>query len=290
MEMLLRLLRKFRKLRLIMLEILSLNFLRLAFIGALLSASSTALLSVFISLKKISYMGEALSHVAFAGIALALLLGKNINSVTILFVVIVALCIGIISKGYHLEEANITTIFLSVSMAIGIILISLKKDYTIDVESYLFGNVLLMTRGDIFCLLGLLLINLFFLLLFFKEIFYITYNQEMAKIYKIPVNLTYFLFIILISINIVISVKIIGIILITAELILPGITALNITKRIKLAIIISVLISQLSSVLGFYMSYIMDIPSGATIVLTLFVMFLVSLLYKSVNMKLEKIK
>ena len=259
-------------------DIFQSNFLMIAFISAVLSAASTALLSVFISLKKISYMGEALAHVSFAGIAFALLTSLNLNLTVLIFVTGIALVIGFISRHNHMDESNITTIFLSVSMAIAIILIRLNKDYTIDLAGYLFGNILLVTATDTINLGILLAANTLFLIFFFKEIFYTTYNLEMAKVFRIPVTLIYYLFLVFLAVNIVITVKIVGIILITAQMILPGITALNFSRKIGKAILMSILISETASICGFFIAHYMNIPSGATIVIMLFILFLFSLI------------
>lgn len=256
----------------------SISFLRLAFMGALLAAVSTALMSPFITLKKISYMGEALSHISFAGMALALLLQLPLSPVTLVFVLAVAVIIGLFSRFYKMEESNLITVFLSVSMALGILLISLRKGYTIDLSSYLFGNVLLVTKADVILLAGLCIANLLFLLIFYKELFYLTYNHEMAAFFKIPVNSVYYGFLLLLACNVVITVKIIGIILITAELVLPGMIAFNLTRRLQLALILGVVVSLFASIIGFICSYWLNIPTGAVIVLILFVIFLISLL------------
>lgn len=254
------------------------GFLLKAFLGAILASLATAILSPFISLKRISYMGEALSHVSFAGIALALFVGWHMNLTALCFVVVVALIIGYISKHYDLEETNITTVFLSVSMAAGILLISLKKDYTIDLSSYLFGNVLLVTRSDILHMGFLLVLNALFVVLLFKELFYMTYHQQMARVFRIPVDTVYYAFLVLIALNIVIAVKVIGVILITAELVLPGMIAFNLTRNLRKAIVMSLSYSFLSALVGFSASYWLNIPTGSSIVLTLFVLFLLSLI------------
>jgi zinc transport system permease protein len=256
------------------------GFMLKAFLGAVLASLSTAVLSPFISLKRISYMGEALSHVSFAGIALALFVGWHMDLTALFFVVAVAIIIGYISKHYDLEETNITTVFLSVSMALGILLISLKKDYTIDLSSYLFGNVLLVTHSDIIHLAILFVLNTLFVILLFKELFYMTYNQAMSRVFRIPVDAVYYAFLILIALNIVVSVKVIGVILITAELVLPGMIAFNLTRGLKKAIIVSFLSSVLAAFVGFGTSYWLNIPTGSSIVLTLFILFLISLIAK----------
>ena len=267
------------------LEIFAYRFLLHAFIGAILSAAATSQLSVFLTLKKISFLGEAFSHIAFAGIALALLIGTGMTVTTIIFVVIVAILIGIVSRYYHYQETNIITIFLSVSMAVGIILISINRQYTLDLASYLFGNVLLVTQGDLTLLAILLVVNALFISLFFKELFYMTYNYSIARIYGIPVSLVYYLFIILLAVNIVVSVKIVGVILITAQLILPGISALNLTRNLKTAILLSVLIAEIGAIGGFFLSYRYNLPSGGTIVIISFLIFIATLIYKEMFLK-----
>jgi len=266
-------------------EIFQYRFLLHAFIGALLSAAATSQLSVFLTLKKISFLGEAFSHIAFAGIALALLIGTEITLTTIGFVVIVAILIGIVSKYYHYQESNIITIFLSVSMAIGIILLNINREYTLDLTSYLFGNVLLITTKDITYLSILLIVNALFISLFFKELFYMTYNYSVARIYGIPVDLVYYLFIIILAINIVVSVKIVGVILITAQLILPGISALNLTRKMRSAILLSVLFAEIGAIGGFLLSYQLNLPSGGTIVILSFIIFILTLIYKEFRVK-----
>lgn len=259
-------------------DIFKMEFLIYALTGALLSSAATSIISVFVSLKKISYMGEAFSHISFAGIAIALLLGLNPTLTNLIFVSAMALLIAILARNYNFEAANVTTIFLSVSMALGIVLLSLNKDNLVDIESYLFGNVLLVNKFDLIQLAALAAINLLYIVLFFKELFYITYNHEISKIYRIPVKPIYISFIILLAVNIIISLKIIGVVLIVSQLILPGVCALNISNNVKKSILLSFIFSEISSLIGFYFSYILDIPSGATIVLTMFCFFVITLI------------
>ncbi len=264
-------------------DIFQYRFLTNALIAVVLSAAATSQLSVFVTLKKMSFLGEAFSHIAFAGIALALLIGTEFTITTLLFVIIVAILIGVVSKYYHYQETNIVTIFLSLSMAIGIILLNLNRDYTPDITSYLFGNVLLVTANDLLYLSILVIANLAFVTLFFKEMFYLTYNFNVATLYRIPANTVYYIFTILLAANIVVSVKVIGVILITAQLILPGITALNLTRNIKLAMILSFVFAQIGSVGGLLLSFRYNLPSGASIVILLFIIFIASLAVKTKN-------
>ncbi|HNQ43064.1 MAG TPA: metal ABC transporter permease, partial [Candidatus Cloacimonadota bacterium] len=210
------------------------GFILNALLGAILSGISLAIFAPFVTLRKISYMGEALSHIAFAGIALAIITGVNLTLGALCFVVLVSLGISWLAKRYKLQEANTITIFLSLSMALGIILISLSKNYTFDLASYLFGNVLLIQGGENIILGFLLLIDIVFVTVFYNPLFYLCYNPEIAQVFRIKTYLVDRLFYILLAANIVINLKSAGIILVTAQLILPAVIAFNLARRLEI--------------------------------------------------------
>ena len=256
------------------------NFLIRALVASVLSSVALALFSPFVSLRRISYLGEAFSHMAFAGIAIALVAGLNDRLITLAFVILLAYLIGWLSKRYKLEEANTITIFLSVSMAFGIILISLSSAYAFDLSSYLFGNVLLVSYNDLILVGIMAVLSLAFILFFYRQLFYLSYNTEMAQFLRIPVVLVNHLFLILLAANIVINLKAAGIILVSAQLILPAATAFNLAKRLPLVIILSTLMAIIAALGGFAMSWWMNLPTGASIVILEFGIFLLSLMIR----------
>ena len=253
------------------------SFLIRALLAAMLSSLSLALFSPFVTLRRIAYMGEALSHIAFAGIALALLLGWNLHYTTLLFVVLVSVAIQWLARRYKLAEANALTIFLSVSMALGIVLISLKKSYSFDLASYLFGNVLLVSPSDLWWLAALGLLNLALVILLYKELFYLSYNADMARFYRLPADAVNLLFLVLLAASIVINLRTAGIILVSAQLILPAATAFNLVRRLDRALLFCAVLSLISAGAGFALSWWLDLPTGASIVLLEFLLFLLSL-------------
>ena len=257
----------------------SYSFLVYAFLGAVLSGLSLATFAPFVTLRRISYLGEALSHIAFAGIALAVLAGLNLTLTTLIFVMLIAWGITSLAKRHNIQESNTITIFLSLSMALGIILISLSKNYSFDLASYLFGNVLLVTKSEIISLTVLSLVNIAFVCFFYKELFYLTYNHTMAKVYRINTDMVNLIFMLLLAANIVINVKSAGIILVTAQLILPAVIAFNFVHRLSRAIVISVLVAIISAVIGFYLSFQFNLPTGASIVVFEAILYFLSLLY-----------
>lgn len=259
---------------------LSYTFMLYALLGSLLSGLSLAIFAPYVTLRKISYMGEALSHIAFAGIALAVLSGLNLTFTTLIFVMAVALAISWLARKHKLQEANTISIFLSVSMALGMILISLSKNYSFDLASYLFGNVLLITRSELYALAILAILNIAFVLIFYKELFYLSYNAEMSRVFRIRINPVNRLFMLLLAANIVINLKSAGIILVTAQLILPSVIAFNLVNSLPKAIGLSVLVALLSALMGFYLSFRFNLPTGATIVLFEALLFTLSLILK----------
>lgn len=258
------------------------SFLAYALAAAFLSSLSLALLSPFVTLRKISGMGQALSHIAFAGIAIALLAGWNMQLTTLVFVVAVSLAANWLSNRHKLEEANSITIFLSVSMALGVILISLKRGYTFDFASYLFGNVLMVTTSDLWYLGVLCVLNLIFIISLYRELFYLSYNAQMAKFYRLPVKTVNTLFLVLLSANIVINLRAAGIIFVIAQLILPAATAFNLVRRLDHAVILSALLAILASGGGFALSWYMNLPTGANIVILEFFLYLASLPFRKI--------
>jgi len=256
----------------------SFSFLVYAFLGALLSGISLAVFAPFVTLRRISYLGEALSHIAFAGIALAIITGLNLTVTTLIFVMLIALGITLLAKRHNIQESNTITIFLSLSMALGIILISISKNYSFDLSSYLFGNVLLVTKSEVISLIVLSVLNIAFVCFFYKELFYLTYNPLMAKVYRIKTDLVNLIFMLLLAANIVINVKSAGIILVTAQLILPAVIAFNFVHQLSKAIFISILVAIFSAFVGFYFSFQLNLPTGACIVVFEAILYFISLL------------
>ncbi|MDD2423929.1 MAG: metal ABC transporter permease [Candidatus Cloacimonetes bacterium] len=255
-------------------------FLISALVGAVLSGISLAIFAPYVTLRRISYMGEALSHIAFAGIALAMISGLNLTFGAWMFVSIVALGISWLSQKYKIQEANTITIFLSLSMALGIILISLKQDYTFDLASYLFGNVLLISASELWALGLLNVLNIAYVLFFYKELFYMSYNPEMSKVFRIRTQAVDKIFYLLLAANIVFNLKSAGIILVTAQLILPAVTAFNLTCKLYKAIFISVIVAIISALAGFAVSFALNLPTGATIVVCQALLYTLSFIFK----------
>ncbi|WP_233186609.1 metal ABC transporter permease [Petrotoga sp. 9PWA.NaAc.5.4] len=269
-----------------MIDLFRYTFMRYALIGAILSGLSGAILSNFIVLKKMEFIGDGAAHVAFGAIAVALFFGLNMNLISILVAIIFAVAIHFLGKRDNVQESSAIGMLLSLSMAVGIILLSFKEGYVPEIDSFLFGDILMITREDLILLTILNVFIVFFIIFFNKELKYYTYNQKLSKIFGIPVDVINLIFLIMTSVAIVISVKIIGIILITALLITPGVIAKLFAKSINQMLVISIIIGIFSAVSGIIFSYYLNIPSGPAIVLVLFLIFLISYIIKNAMRRL----
>jgi len=251
-----------------------------ALIASILSGLSCSILSNYIVLRKMEFISDGAAHTAFGGIAVAIFFGWNMNLVSIITGILFAVFIYFVGKKGKISENSLIGMLFPLSMALGVIIMNLKPGYTPEIESYLFGDILMVNLTDIITLGIILLSVIFFITIFNKELKYFSYNERMAKIYGVPTELIRFLFLIAVALVVVTSVKIIGIILVTSMLITPGVIAKLWAKSINQMVIISSIFGLLSSFLGIYFSYYLDIPSGPSIVVLLFIFFLINYFIK----------
>lgn len=221
-------------------------------------------------------MGAGISHAAFGGVALGYLLNIDPVLSSIFFCVASGLGIAFISKKIHIKEDTTIGIFFASTMAFGILLIGLMKGYNVDLFGYLFGNILAVSLNDLHLTLFVEGLVIFFVLFYYKELLLMVLDSEMAEVSGIPVSMVYYMLIVFISLTVVIAIKVVGIVLVSALLIIPSASALQLTDNFKKAMIIAIILGISSCIGGLFLSYIFDTPSGATIVLSATTIFIVS--------------
>ena len=248
-------------------EMLSLPFFQRALIGGILVVLMLSLLSFFVVLRRISFIGVGISHSALGGVALGIALGANITLVTTVFCAAIALVIGFVSRRGHVREDAAIGITFSGTMALGITLIALSGGYLSSLFSYLFGSILSITAGDIYVIAIYCVSIILIISVLFKPLLYASFDEEVASVTGIPVSALYYLLLVLISLAIVASIKLVGIILVSALLVLPAATAYQIAQTYRGILSVSIISGLASLFLGLGLSYMFDLPSGATIVL-----------------------
>ena len=249
-----------------MIDMFSLQFMQNAFLAGMILSFVLAVVSFFVVLRRLSFIGVGVAHSAFGGVALGALLGISPTLTAIGFAVIVSNAIGYIGGKGHLGTDTAIGIFFPLAMALGVIFIGMSDQYNVDLFGYLFGNILAITRQDLIItavLGGLVLLST---ILFFKELLFVAYDREVAFVSGMPVAFLDHFFLTILALSVVISMKIIGIILVSALLVIPGAAASQITRRYNSMIAFSILIALISTSGGLIISYYADLPSGATIV------------------------
>jgi len=250
-----------------MIEILQYEFMRNAFIAAFLVSIACGIVGTYVVIKKIVFVSDGIAHSAFGGIGLGYLLELNPVLMAIPFSMLVAIGIGILSKETDVSEDTAIGMFLTAGMALGIFFISLHVGYAPDLFSYLFGSILTVPYFDLLMMLVLDTMIISVVFLFYKEFLAISFDEEFSKVVGVPTKILYILLLCLVALSIIVLMRAVGIILLIALLTIPSAISRNYTHNIKKLMFLSIIIGIVLNISGLWLSYIFDVPSGATIVL-----------------------
>lgn len=255
------------------------EFMQRALLAGIMAGVLCSFVAFFIVLKRLSFITVGISHSSLGGIALGLFLGLNPVLTGGLFATLTAWGIGYSSRHGDIQEDTSTGIFFSTAMALGIVLLGFTRGVYTDLFSFLFGNILAVTPGDLFSLaiLGGLIIIL--LGLFFKELLLVCFDEEMARAEGLPVGFLYYFLLTCISVTVILAVKIVGIVMAAALLVIPAATAYELVRDFRLMLILSIATGVISTLGGLWFSYRYDLASGATIVLLASLFFTAALLF-----------
>lgn len=268
------------------LEPLSYTFIQRGMIALILVGGVSAVVGCFVVVRGMAFFGDALAHTILPGIALSYTVsGGNVGSN--LFVgglgagIISALIIAFLTRKERLKEDTAVAIVFVTMFALGIAIISTQGSYSVDLTHILFGSINGISQNDLIVMGILAFIVLLVIALLYKEFVIISFDLSLAHALKLPVELLRITLLILIAVIIVASLQAVGISLMLALLITPAATARLLVNRLKTMIVIAAIIGILSGIAGFYISYYMNIPSGASIVLTMSAIFAVAFAYRN---------
>ncbi len=262
------------------LEILQLGFVQRALITGVAVAVICSAVGLFLVLRRHSLFGDALAHAAFGGIAVGLF--ANIYPIWTAIVVSVLAALGMtkLRQSAKIPPDATVAVLLSSGLALGIVLVSLSGGFSVDLFSFLFGSILLVSQDEVIMILALSAAIIAILLLLYKRFMYITFDEEQAKVSGLQVSKLNYLFIILASIAVISSIRLVGILLISSLIVIPNITAMMFGKGFKKTAVLSGAIAASSVVAGIMISYVANIATGGTIVLVLVITFLTTLALK----------
>lgn len=264
-------------------EILTYTFMQRAIVCGIAISLMCSLIGLFLVLRKQSLFGDALAHAAFGGIAAGLYLG--IYPLWTAFAVSVssALALTKIKQKFQISSDATVAILLSSGLAMGVILISLAKGFTVDIFSFLFGSILLVSLQNTLLILGLCGTILVIILLLYKKLVYTTFSEEQAKVSGISVDKINYLFVVIAAITVVSSMQLVGILLTSSLIVVPNVTAILFSRGFKQTAILSMSFAVFSAIVGILSSYVLNVAPGGMIVLISIIIFGISLCIKSLR-------
>ncbi|MFK8793085.1 metal ABC transporter permease [Planococcus plakortidis] len=276
--------------------ILSYEFLQNAFASGLIIGVIAPLLGVFIVVRRLSLIADALSHVTLAGIAGSLYLSQSVGALALLNPLYLGIASSVMgsmlierlrSVYKHYEELAIP-IILSAGIGFGAIFISLAEGFSSDLFGYLFGTVSAVSRQDLFIVAGIAVVVLAFIRIFFKELFVLSFDDEYARASGLPAKWIHFLFMIVTALVIAGSMRIVGILLVSSLMTIPVATAMRVAKSFKQTIWLSILFGEVSVLTGLVAAFYFDLAPGGTIVVTSIAILLVILAYRKISLSKKR--
>ena len=262
-----------------MIEMMSYEFMQRAFLAGILIAILASVSGTFVVLKRYSMISETLAHSALVGVAVALVAGYSPLWMAVLVSVLSAWLIEYLRSAFSLYSDAVLAILLSGSLAIAVIIVSLGGEFNSSLFSYLFGSILSVNTEDIITIFVFGVIALVLLLVFSREFYFIAYDEEVAQTSGIRVRLLNYLFVTIVAIIIALSIRVIGTLLIGALMVIPTVAALQFRVGFLHTLLLSILFAILSVIAGMMLSFYFSSPSGATIVLCVLCLFILSLIF-----------
>ena len=264
-------------------DFLSYGFIKRALISGSLIAVLCSTLGVFLVLMRLSLIGDGLAHVTFGSISIGLLL--RVYPVYVAIPIVMLSSLGILKLIERARVYGDTAIGIvsSLGIAIGVLIASAAGGFNTDLFSYLFGNILSISKVEMIISMGLFAASFLIIIFFYNYLLALTFDEETAEVSGINTRRIKTILFLLTALTVVLAMKIVGIMLISALLILPAVSSMQIARGFKMTVIISSLLGLLSVILGICISFLSDMPTGAVIVIINFIFFIFSFSYKRLS-------
>ncbi len=266
------------------LDFLTYGFMQRALISGVAGAICCSMVGLYLVLKRYSLFGDAISHMAFGGIALGYFI--NIYPIWTATIVSVAAALGItkLRKSTKISGDAAIAVMLSSGLGMGVILVSAAHGFTIDLFSFLFGSVLLTSISDVMLILGISCGVIAIIIALRKPLLHFTFDEEQAKVNGVPVDKLNYLFIALAAVTVIVTMRLVGILLISALIVLPNLTSIMVGKGFKKTMIISISLSITATITGIILSYPLNLAPSGTIVMILVAMYVGTLMIKRLGL------
>lgn len=268
-------------------ELFSYGFIQRALLAGVLIGVLCAVLGVFLVLRRLSLIGDGLAHVTFGSVALALFAGLQGAAMLLISLPVVLLAsLGILKLAARARLGGDAAIGIvsSLGVSTGVMLAVMGQGYGVDLFSYLFGSILAISTTELLVAAGLFVAVLGLLWLYYHELVALTFNEELAMVSGIRVRFLNSLLAALTALTVVLAMKLVGVMLISALLILPASAALQVARGFRMTVVLAVLIALLAVIGGIVLSFLFNLPSGATIILLAFGQFCLCFLFRQLRL------
>src|SRR5512134_661525 len=263
------------------------EFMQRGMIAAILVGIVCAVVGTYVVLRGMAFFGDALAHTILPGIALGYLVSGGAREPLFWWAlgtaIVAALGIGAISKNSEIKEDTAIGIIFAGMFALGIALISTVRSYAVDLSHFLFGDVLSVSSQGLRLILIFGLVVLLTIFAFYKEFMTLSFDPILATTLRLPVGLLNNLLLTLIAVTVAVSLQTVGVALMVAMLVTPAATAYLLTRRLTRMMVLAALFASLSGIVGLYLSYYLSIASGAAIVLTATLFFVLAFVWKRIQ-------
>jgi manganese/iron transport system permease protein len=254
------------------------DFMLRAFAAALTVGVLCSAIGTYVVLRKLAFIGDGIAHASFAGIVIAFLRGADYYVGAAVVAVATALGIGYVTRRGGVSLDTAIGVLFSGAFALGIFLMSRLPNYSVDLQSFLFGNILGVSAKDLYLTLGLSLVVFVLLAALYRPLLYSSFDPVVAEASGIKVARLEYLLLVMIALTVIVSIETVGIVLVAALLVTPAASAYQLTKRFSVMMTLSILIGAASAIAGLYLSYYLHAASGATIVLLATAIFFAAML------------
>ncbi len=259
-----------------MLDVFGYAYMQRALAAGVLVGALCAVIGVYVVLRGLSFIGAGISHASFGGVAVGLALGVNPIWAAVAFCLLVGWGIGFTVRRTNVKEDTAVGVFFASTLALGVLIVGLIRGYQVDLFSYLFGSILAVTATDVWTTLVITVVVLGLVIWLYKDLMFAIFDPETAQVTGVPADRLYFLLISMIALTVVMSIKVVGILLVSALIVTPAAAAYQLTESFRKMMVLSVAIGVGSCVFGLLIADILGTASGATIVLLSTLVFFVA--------------
>ena len=258
---------------------LSFSFMQRGLLAALIVGVLCAVVGCYVVLRSMAFLGDALAHAVLPGVAIAYIIGGNLTIGALVAAVLVALGISLFTRQGVIKEDTAIGILFSAALSLGVVLISTVRTYAVDLSHILFGNVLGVSDADLWLTGGVGVLIILTIIFFYKPFLVISFDPILAATLRLPREFLRTLLMVLLALTIVVSMQTVGVGLAAAMLVTPGATAYLLTRRLSAMMLLAAVLGGTASLVGLYVSYYINVASGAAVVLTATVFFLLAFLF-----------